>query len=98
MAWFKKKENKNTENPAKLVRFIPLSYKEARLISKELTQGNVVYVDLKDISTQEAVRLLDFISGTLYAMNGKARKITELTFLFAPNTELLNKFTLDNLD
>jgi len=85
----KKEQNTNSQ----LVRFTPVNFKEAKSISNELIDGNVVYINVKNISAQEAARLLDFVSGVLYSINGKAKRVSSEAYLLAPNDELLNRFT-----
>ena len=93
------KKNKSTELKAesKLIKFAPNSFAEAKVIASELLKHNVVVIDVSELSKLEAIRTIDFLSGTLLATKGKYKKLASKTYLLAPKEELLNAFD-DELD
>ncbi len=76
----------------KLIRYTPLNYSESRMISKELLKGNVVVVDVEKMPKHDIIRLIDFVSGTLLAIDGDYKKLAPFTFLLAPSKKLAEKY------
>jgi len=64
----------------------PRVYEDSLNISAYLRQGNAVIVNLKDIEQSEGTRLIDFICGTAFAIDGHMIKIAETIFLFTPSS------------
>ena len=46
----------------------------------------VCIVNLEGFDPQDAQRIMDFISGAVYAMNGKLHQISRYIFIFSPDT------------
>ena len=59
-------------------------YEDSLTIAKNLREGNPVIVNLKYLDTETGKRLIDFICGTAFAINGHMLKIGENIFLFTP--------------
>lgn len=87
-----KQPKKEIEKPSMLVRYTPTSFSETKDIAKELKNNNVVIIDISKLSKVEAVRMIDFVSGVLFAVGGKYKRLVSKTYLIAPNEKLLNKF------
>ncbi|MBO4218389.1 MAG: cell division protein SepF [Erysipelotrichaceae bacterium] len=62
----------------------PRSYEDARIIADYLLQKKACVVNIHRLQESGATRLLDFLSGTIYAINGTVQKIDDNVFLFAP--------------
>lgn len=62
----------------------PKVYEDATQIATQLRENNPVIVNLKHLDTDTSKRLIDFICGTAYAINGHMMKIGESIFLFTP--------------
>src|ERR1051325_9937502 len=77
---------------AELIRINPKSFRDAKQIAKELKNYNAVIVDLESTTDKDATRIMDFISGVLFAMGGKHKKISERSFFLAPIPDLTEKF------
>ena len=82
-------ENKGAEydltkqtKEVKPVNFVPNSEKEVQSIVDVLKSGKDVIVDLKNFDTKEYIRALDFMSGAVYALGGKIKKMSEKTYFF----------------
>ena len=82
-------ENKGAEydltkqkEETKPLTFAPTSEKEVQNIVDELKSGKDVIVDLKNLDTKEYIRALDFMSGAVYVLGGKIKKLSDKTFLF----------------
>ncbi len=62
----------------------PNSQQDVQNIVDLLKKSECVMVDLQNMSGIEFVRALDFMSGAIYALNGKISKVGEKTFFFCP--------------
>ncbi|RAP34065.1 hypothetical protein DID75_00375 [Candidatus Marinamargulisbacteria bacterium SCGC AG-410-N11] len=63
----------------------PKIYEDSLLIATHLRENNPVIVNLKFLDATSSKRLIDFVCGTAYAINGHMMKIGENIFLFTPN-------------
>lgn len=62
----------------------PLRFNDVQSIADRLTQRTPVLIDVEQLDVATARRVLDFLSGTTYALEGHIQKVTEHTFLLAP--------------
>jgi FtsZ-interacting cell division protein YlmF len=62
----------------------PKSFEDGRKIADDLKLKKPVVVNLEVLDHESARRCIDFLSGTIYALNGSVEKIAESVFLFAP--------------
>ncbi|MCR4433890.1 MAG: cell division protein SepF [Caldiserica bacterium] len=69
-----------------IVLFEPTSFEEGRKIADNLKARKPVVVNLEKMDHDAARRCIDFLSGTIYALNGSVEKIAESVFLFAPSS------------
>lgn len=69
----------------KMILFEPRAYSESTQIVDYLKQRNTVVVNLKRVTPDQAKRIVDFLTGALYAMNGSLQKLGGGIFLCAPN-------------
>lgn len=81
----KAEEALTEEGGAKMILLEPRAYSEAQQISDHLKKRNTVVVNLKRVTPEQAKRIIDFLGGTIYAINGKIQKIGGGIFLCAPN-------------
>ena len=70
---------------SKMILLEPRAYSEANSIVDHLKQRNTVVVNLKRVTGDQAKRIMDFLSGAIYAIGGKAEKIGGGIFLCTPN-------------
>ena len=63
----------------------PRAYSEAQQIVDHLKNRNTVVVNLKRVTSDQAKRIVDFLSGTIYAIGGDSQKIGGGIFLCTPN-------------
>ena len=66
----------------------PRSYDEAQEIADHLRSRRSVVVNLQRVRTDQAVRIVDFLSGTVYALNGSISKLGAAIFFCARRTRL----------
>ncbi len=69
----------------KMILFEPRAYSESTQIADYLKKRNTVVVNLKRVTPDQAKRIVDFLTGSLYAMNGSLQKLGGGIFLCAPN-------------
>ncbi len=69
----------------KMILFEPRAYSESTQITDYLKKRNTVVVNLKRVTPDQAKRIIDFLTGSLYAMNGNLQKLGGGIFLCAPN-------------
>ena len=63
----------------------PRAYSEAQQIVDHLKNRNTVVVNLQRVTSDQAKRIVDFLSGTIYAIGGDLQKIGGGIFLCTPN-------------
>lgn len=76
-----------TTDPNKLSLLIykPDSYEETQNIVDNLKVNRPIIVNLDELDTDVAQRILDFISGAVYALSGNIRKAGRNIFVVTPN-------------
>ncbi|MCU0640777.1 MAG: cell division protein SepF [Candidatus Margulisbacteria bacterium] len=74
------------EAGASIVIYEPKIYEDSLNISTNLRGGSPVIVNLKHLDPSEGTRLIDFVCGTAYAIDGHMLKIGDTIFLFTPCT------------
>lgn len=70
---------------SKMMLLEPRAYSESQQISDYLKNRNAVVVNLKRVTPDQAKRIVDFLSGTLYAIGGDLQKLGGGIFLCTPN-------------
>ena len=71
--------------PAMQVNIIsPTSFEDSQEICNKLLSGRPVVVNLEGFDPDNAQRIMDFISGCIYAINGKYNQIAKYIFIFSP--------------
>lgn len=70
----------------KMILFEPRAYSESQQIADYLKTSNAVIVNLKRVTPDQAKRIVDFLSGTLYAIEGGLQKLGGGIFLCTPSS------------
>ena len=70
----------------KMILFEPRAYSESQQIADYLKSSNSVIVNLKRVTPDQAKRIVDFLSGTLYAIEGGLQKLGGGIFLCTPSS------------
>ena len=63
----------------------PTTIEEEYEITDTLLRGRTVIINMEGLNIEIAQRIIDFISGSVYAMNGNLQKISNYIFLATPN-------------
>ena len=78
----------------KMILLEPRAYSESQQIADHLKNRNSVVVNLKRVTTEQAKRIIDFLSGCIYAIGGTMQKIGVGIYLCTPkNVNVLGKIT-----
>lgn len=68
----------------------PKNIKDACKACDYLAEGKAVILNLEGIPESEAQRIMDFVFGTMYAINGEYSQVSAYVFIFvSPNGELI---------
>ncbi|MFC7061286.1 cell division protein SepF [Halobacillus seohaensis] len=80
---------KSAKNSSKMVLNEPKNYNEAQEIADQLVNRKAVVINLQRVDHSQAKRIVDFLSGTVYAIGGDIQKLGSQTFLCTPeNVEI----------
>ena len=83
---------------SKMMLLEPRAYSESQQIADHLKERNAVVVNLKRVTPDQAKRIVDFLSGTLYAIGGDLQKLGGGIFLRNPNNvDVKRKISDDNV-
>ena len=81
----------------KMILLEPRSFSEAQTIAEHLKKKNSVVVNLKRVTSAQAKRIIDFLSGCIYALGGNMQKIGVGIYLCTPkNVNVQGQITDDN--
>lgn len=75
----------SVQKSSKVVLVEPRVYAEAQDIADQLKNRRAVVVNLQRIEKDQAKRIVDFLSGTVYAIGGDIQKIGTDIFLCTPD-------------
>lgn len=76
--------NIHTTTQLKVVVYTPNSFENAKEIADHLKAKKPVVINLENVETPVARRIVDFLTGSVYAVDGSIQKIAERIFLIAP--------------
>lgn len=82
----------------KMVISQPTTFEQSEEICSLLKEKKSVIVNLEYVSKEVARRIVDFISGGVYALDGHIQKISNSIFLIAPtNYEITNEMAREEI-
>ncbi len=88
----RKRENKGADPAAAdIMYYEPKVYEDSLNVSTHLRAGSPVIINLKHLDPGEGTRLIDYVCGTAYAIDGHMMKIGESIFLFTPMQIAINQ-------
>ena len=67
-----------------VVLFRPTSFNDPSKAADDLRSKKAVIVNMENVDKAMARRVIDFLSGCAYALDGKVKKIAQATYLFCP--------------
>ncbi len=82
----------NNEKKQPLAVFNPTSYADVSKIIDSLRTGKTAVVHLNSLKTETVIRVLDMLSGAIYALDGGVYEMEKNIFMFSPSgVEVSNK-------
>ncbi|MCD7755866.1 MAG: cell division protein SepF [Firmicutes bacterium] len=86
----------NMSNKQEVVLFHPANFNDTSKAADDLRSRKAVIVNMENVDKAMARRVVDFLSGCAYALDGKVKKVAQSTYLFCPyNMEVIGD--LENL-
>ncbi|WP_053219741.1 cell division protein SepF [Virgibacillus senegalensis] len=76
---------KSVQPASKVVLLEPRTYSEAQEIADNIVNRRAVVINLQRVDHNQAKRIVDFLSGTVYAVSGDIQKLGSHTFLCTPD-------------
>lgn len=67
----------------------PHSFEDARLAADGLKDGRQQIVNLEKTGPEMSERIIDFLNGVTYALNGFVEKVGDHVYLFAPSNTVI---------
>ena len=75
----------NLSNKQEVVLFHPANFNDTSKAADDLRSRKAVIVNMENIDKAMARRVVDFLSGCAYALDGKVKKVAQATYLFCPH-------------
>lgn len=75
----------NTASKLRMLVFQPSSYEEAECIIDNLKARKPVIMNLDELEIELGQRILDFVGGAVYSLNGDIKKVARSIFVVAPS-------------
>lgn len=84
----------SVQQHVKVILVEPRLYSEVQEIADQLKSHRAIAMNLQRVPHDQAKRIVDFLSGTIYAIGGDIQKIGEHTFLCTPpNVDVSGKIS-----
>ena len=64
----------------------PQTFNEAQIVADFLKEGKTIVVNLEGIEIGQAQRIIDFTSGSCYAIGGNLQKVSNYIFIVTPKS------------
>lgn len=89
--------NIHTASYIKVVVYQPLSFDDTQNIVDNVKNRKPVVVNLENLEIDLAQRVLDFLSGAVYALDGSIQKVSRGIFILAPDNVDVSGNILDEV-
>ena len=77
--------NMSASNKQEVVLFRPGSFNDTSKAADDLRNRKAVIVNMENVDKAMARRVVDFLSGCVYALSGSVKKIAQSAYLFCPH-------------
>ena len=77
--------NRSVTNKQEVVLFRPGSFNDTSKAADDLRGRKAVIVNMENVDKAMARRVVDFLSGCVYALDGDVKKIAQSAYLFCPH-------------
>ncbi|AGC68568.1 cell division protein SepF [Thermoclostridium stercorarium subsp. stercorarium DSM 8532] len=78
--------NLNGNANAKVVIVFPKNINDAKDICDHLRANRSIVMNVEDVEIQTAQRIVDFLSGAVYSLDGNIQKVSSGIFIATPNS------------
>ena len=75
----------NLSGKQEVVLFHPANFNDTSKAADYLRNKKAVIVNMENVDKAMARRVVDFLSGCAYALDGKVKKVAQSTYLFCPH-------------
>ena len=76
---------KGDHSQKKIMLFEPRVFSDAKQIASRLLNGQAAIINFERMDNQQSRRIVDFLSGVTYAIDGDIKRIGEQIFLYTPS-------------
>lgn len=83
--WKNRRDDDAINNIRNVIISYPKTYTDVQMIIDSLRNRQAIIVDLTRINDKSTQRILDFLSGAIYALCGSQQRIGDNMFLFTPD-------------
>ena len=73
-----------TKANSKIAIYQPRVYSDAKVIAKQLLNNKAVIVNFTNVNDQQSKRIVDFLTGAIYAINGEIKRVGDKILLCRP--------------
>lgn len=85
--------NMHSGNQFKVVIMQPETFDDARDVCDHLKSKKPIVVNLENLNKETAQRVIDFLSGSVYGLDGDIQKVSSSIFLIVPsNVDIMGAF------
>jgi len=77
--------NMNAGNKQEVVLFHAKTFDDAAKAANELRRRKAIILNMENVDKALTRRVVDFLSGSVYALDGSVKKIAQSTYLFCPH-------------
>lgn len=90
--------NINATTQLSVVLVKPEKFENASEVANHLRERRTVVLNLEQTNKDQARRMIDFLSGVTYALDGKIKKVANSTFILTPFNVTMIGDLLDELE
>ncbi len=79
-------QRQNEDEMVHMIVVQPRSFEDTQTVIDHLVKGKAVVLNLEVLKPEAAQRVLDFVSGAIYALRGDTRKVSKGVFILTPSS------------
>ncbi|MCK8624748.1 cell division protein SepF [Apilactobacillus xinyiensis] len=77
--------DKKVNEKSKIAVFEPRIYSDVKIIASKLVDNNAVVINFDSADNESIKRIIDFLNGVVFTINGSIERISNRVFLFTPH-------------
>jgi cell division inhibitor SepF len=89
---------KKSTQVARISIYEPRIYADVKVIAKQLIDDNAVIINFGSASDEATRRIIDFLNGVIFTIDGSIERISELVFVFTPHNYHLDGETRKSIN